>query len=235
MPRTVRFDPHVHTRASSDSSANVEALLAAARSAGIHAIAITDHDTMRGARRAVRISSSADPVVVPGVEVSSAVGHVLGLGVARAPPPGLSLRETVERIRDRGGIAVIPHPFQRSRHGVGRSSIVDCDGIEVHNAMAMTGLQNRRAELFARRAGLPMLGGSDAHHPSSVGLAYTEVSLPEKVTTPTAEDIVAGIEAGETAVVGGRTSVRRYLETFVRNAHQHALDRLAAVRGGVSR
>ncbi len=226
MSRRIRLDPHVHTVASYDSRAPVKQVLAAAREADLDAVASTDHDTMRGARRALEQQSREGPVVIPGVEISSADGQVLALGVADRPEPGRPFDAPVEAIRERGGVAVVPHPFQRSRHGVGRSSLHKCDGIEIYNAMAMTGLQNRRSRLFAGREGYPMLGGSDAHRPVSVGRAYTEVTLPSDTEPVTADLIVAGIRAGRTTVVGRREPIRRYLGKVLHNARLHTLERL---------
>jgi predicted metal-dependent phosphoesterase TrpH len=52
------------------------------------------------------------------VEVSTAHGHLLAIGVERMPPRREPYDETIEWIHEHGGVAVVPHPFQRSRHGV---------------------------------------------------------------------------------------------------------------------
>ncbi|MFB6297073.1 MAG: CehA/McbA family metallohydrolase [Salinirussus sp.] len=215
--RTVRFDPHVHTAASYDATAPVEAVLDRAVEVGLDAVAITDHDTLSGARTALE-SGRDGLTVIPGVEVSTGDGHLLALGVAERPAPGRPLAATVETVRELGGAAVIPHPLQRSRHGVGRRALRDCDpdGIETYNAMAVTGIRNRRARRFARGAGYPKLGGSDAHAVATVGHAYTEVDLP--ATEPVTPDlIVSAVRAGETRVVGRRTPLRHCLSKFAHN------------------
>lgn len=217
MTRVVTVDPHVHTDASYDSDASVDAVLAHAVDAGLDAVAVTDHDTMAGAWRAVERACSYDVVVVPGVEVSTADGHLLALGVAERPEPGQPLADTVTAVHDEGGAAVVPHPFQRSRHGVRRSSLVDCDGLEAYNAMAMTGLQNRRALAFARRRGYPTLGGSDAHTPAMVGRAATRVELATRSEPPSADAIVSAIRAGRTDHVGRRAPVRHYIDKHLHN------------------
>jgi Predicted metal-dependent phosphoesterases (PHP family) len=48
MSRPVSLDPHVHTSASRDSTADVETVLGSAERAGLDAVAVTDHDTMAG-------------------------------------------------------------------------------------------------------------------------------------------------------------------------------------------
>jgi len=216
MTRTLRLDPHVHTEASPDGDGTVHEVLAYAHNRDIDAVALTDHDTTVGARRALEVQDHYDVTVVPGVEVSTADGHVLGLGVRDRPRVGRSLADTVAWLRDRGGVAVVPHPFQVSRNGVRKAAIadVDVDGIEVFNAWAMTGVQNRRADAYATGHGHPKLGGSDAHAPAAVGRAYTKVSLGD--APPTVDRILDAIRAGRTRAVGETTSTRRYVRKYTR-------------------
>jgi len=62
--RRVRFDPHVHTKASHDARGTVEAVLEACRDRGLDAVAITDHDTTTvGGDRSRRIDRA--PVGCP--------------------------------------------------------------------------------------------------------------------------------------------------------------------------
>ena len=229
MTRLVSVDTHVHTAASYDSTAAIDAVLASAADAGLDALAITDHDTMAGAREAMERAREYGLVVVPGVEVSTADGHLLALGVADRPVAGRSLAETVATVRDRGGAAVVPHPSQRSRHGVPRGAVGDCDGIEAYNAMAMTGVQNRRARAFAEREGYPTLGGSDAHTPEMVGRAVTHVELATETEPLTADAIVSAIRAGRTDYAGRRAPVRRYLKKHLHNARLRTVAGLAAL------
>jgi predicted metal-dependent phosphoesterase TrpH len=211
---TVRVDPHVHTTASHDAEGTVHQVLAYAHYRDIDAVAITDHDTTVGARRALEVQHQYDVTVIPGVEISTAEGHLLGLGVRDRPAVGAPLAETVTRLRERGGVAVVPHPFQVSRHGVRKADIRDCDGIEVFNAWAMTGVQNRRADSYASRHHYPKLGGSDAHVPAAVGRASTTVRVT--ADRPTVDAILEAVRAGRTRPVGRTTSTRRYVRKYTR-------------------
>jgi len=196
---------HAHSAASHDGRDPVDLLLEQAAAVGLDALAVTDHDELDASLEAVDLAPEFDLLGIPGMEVSSAAGHVLALGVREAVPPGLSFGETVERIRDQGGIAVIPHPFQSSRHGVasriGRDELATADAIEVYNSRLLTGRSNRQAERFALERGLPMTAGSDAHISEMVGQAVTEVDADE----PTVESVLSAIAAGRTSVVGSRT------------------------------
>ena len=236
--RTITLDAHVHTEASHDCSTSPERVVDAALDAGLDAIAVTDHDAIVGALRAVKAAEDTDLLVVPGVEVSTADGHLLALGVGAVPEPGRPFGETVESVRGAGGVAIVPHPFQTSRQGVRASVIDDCDGIETLNAVAVTGYQNRRARQFAVRDGYAAVGGSDAHRPSLIGRAFTSVRLPEDAdwTSMTTADVLAGIRAGDAAAQGTVTTPIEFAQTYAWHARDTAATAIgstgAAARSG---
>jgi predicted metal-dependent phosphoesterase TrpH len=120
---TVSIDPHVHSEGSYDGHEPVELILEHAAEIGLDAVVITDHDVIRESKRAAEIAPEYGLIGIPGVEVSTAHGHLLAIGVERMPPRGRPYAETVRWIRDRGGVAIVPHPFQRSRHGVRQRNI----------------------------------------------------------------------------------------------------------------
>lgn len=234
----VAFDPHVHSVASYDGDTPVETLLERARTAGLDAIAVTDHDVLTGSNHAVGLAPEYDLLAVPGVEVSTADGHLLALGVDDRPPAGRSLAETVSTVRRAGGLAVVPHPFQRLRHGVSARTLRSLPAearphaIETYNACSLSNVRNRQAERFARREGFPAVGGSDAHGPRTVGRAHTVVDVavddPARLTGRT---ILEAIRAGRTHVEGRLTPLARYLRKYVTNARLKVTTRAGGVRG----
>ncbi len=120
---TIRVDLHVHSEESYDGHEPVELILAHAAAIELDAVVITDHDTMSASKRAASLAAEYGLIGIAGVEVSTADGHLLAVGVDRMPPRRESYAETVAWIHDHGGVAIVPHPFQRSRHGVRRSAI----------------------------------------------------------------------------------------------------------------
>jgi predicted metal-dependent phosphoesterase TrpH len=216
----LRLDPHVHSAGSYDCSTPVERVLAAAAEAGLDAVAITDHDTIAESLRAHEIAPDYGLLAVPGVEVSTADGHLLALGVDEALEPGQSLAATADAVHDLGGVAVVPHPFQRARHGASADAIAAApiDLIETHNAHTVAGLRNRQAARFAARGDYPATGGSDAHGPTLVGRAYTELEVPGDAADAAADAVVAALRDGRTSVHGGRTSVGQMARKYARNA-----------------
>jgi 3',5'-nucleoside bisphosphate phosphatase len=77
----IRADLHLHTRAS-DGDLSPEGVASLAKAASLDAIAITDHDTIAGARSAREAGERYGLLVIPGVEVSIAHDpgtlHILG-------------------------------------------------------------------------------------------------------------------------------------------------------------
>ena len=197
---------HCHSAASHDGRDPIDLLLAQAEAVGLDAIAVTDHDEIEASLRAVERAPSFGLIGVPGIEVTTAVGHLIGLGVTEQVPAGLSFGETLTLIREQGGIAIVPHPFQPSRSGIApnvtRDELATADAIEVYNSRLLTGRANRKAEAFAESRGLPKTAGSDAHISEMVGQAVTLVDAdPEDG----AEGILEAVAAGRTVVNGKRT------------------------------
>jgi hypothetical protein len=201
----LRVELHAHSAASYDGRDPVSKLLDRARAVGLDALAVTDHDEIDASLAAVERAPEFGLVGIPGMEVTSDAGHVLALGVEELVPAGLSFAETVERIHELGGVAVVPHPFQKSRSGVlaniSREELTAADAIEVYNSRLLTGRANRRAERFARDHGMPMTSGSDAHISEMVGRAVTTVDTDER----TVEAILDAIVDGRTSFEGQRT------------------------------
>ncbi len=196
---------HAHSEASYDGRDPVERLLERAQTVGLDGLAVTDHDAIEASLEAAELAPEYDLVGIPGMEVTSAAGHVLALGVRELVPEGLSFAETLDRTHDLGGVAVVPHPFQTSRSGVlaniSEDELAEADAIEIYNSRLLTGRANRRAERFARRRGLPMTAGSDAHIAEMVGQAVTHVDTDER----RADAILEAVREGRTTVEGRRT------------------------------
>ena len=248
---TVSVDPHVHSAASYDGHEPVELILEHAAEIGLDAVAITDHDTMGASRRAAAIAGEYGLIGIPGVEVSTAHGHLLALGVDRMPPRRTAYADTIRWVHHHGGVAIVPHPFQRSRHGVRRRDVPlpddedawsggagsragpTPDAVEVFNAWLFTGYRNRRARRFATSYGFPGVAASDAHHLQYVGRAFTEVRVGdrESVEQVTAADVLTAIRTGTTRVDGRRAPVRMAARHYLTAAEEKS--RYYATRGAV--
>jgi hypothetical protein len=167
-------DLHLHTSWSHDCQIPVEDLLDHAEAEGLGAIAVTDHNVFGGAEQAVELARGRDLVVIPGEEVKTAgQGEVIGLFLSEEIPRGLSFRDTVEAIREQGGIVYLPHPFDRL-HAIPEAAtlhrhLAQVDVLEVYNARLLFEAYNDEALRFARKYDLTMGAGSDAHVLQGVG------------------------------------------------------------------
>ncbi len=174
--RLLRADLHLHTHYSPDSLSSFGKLVTACLEKGIDCVAVTDHNTIAGARLMQRLCPFK---VVVGEEIRTRDGELIGLFLEEEVPPGLSLEETVKRIKGQGGLVLVPHPFDRFRHGIGlqglRRILDQVDLVEVFNARTIFLKDNQRAREFASRHGIPGVAVSDAHSPSEVGRSYTEL------------------------------------------------------------
>jgi hypothetical protein len=165
-----------------------------ARARGLNGVAITDHDSVGGLKEAKELSGGGF-LIVPGIEVTSRDGHILGLGVTKLVPRGLTAAETVELIRGQGGIAIAAHPFVPGRKP-GLVSRAKFDAIEVLNSRAFL-ISNPLARRFAERNRIPGVGGSDAHRKDEIGLAYTVVDCD-----PSVEQVLKEIRMGRSSASG---------------------------------
>ena len=77
-----KIDLHIHTPYSvcySDGTVTAEQIVDAARSAGLDAIGITDHNTVEGVNDIRRAAEGTGLAVFPGAELSTVGGHMLAL------------------------------------------------------------------------------------------------------------------------------------------------------------
>jgi predicted metal-dependent phosphoesterase TrpH len=197
--QTIKVDMHCHTRLSKDSLNDPRKLVEVAASRGIGALCVTDHN---GLANALALSKLDDlPIkVIPSEEVKTDEGELIGYFLSELVPKGLSPEETVKRIKGQGGLVCVPHPFDSLRTAsrlrtptlerlVGKGMV---DILEVLNARALNTEDNLTALDYAKKHGLAMSAGSDAHTLMEVGRAYVEVRPFE-----TAEEFLSALREGK--------------------------------------
>ncbi len=182
----IDVDLHMHTDHSYDCATPVEVLLAEARSRGLGAIAVTDHNEISGALEA-RAKASGIKVIV-GEEVKTAEqGEVIGLFIEERIPRGLTLEATIAEIKRQGGIVYVPHPFDRLHSVPDYKHLLtvldEVDAIEVFNPRVAISEFNDEAVRFAAKYRIPAGAGSDAHVPQGLGsvrIRMRDFSGPEE-------------------------------------------------------
>jgi len=156
---------------SSDSIITQKDLVFFAKKRSLDAVAITDHNQIDGA---LLLAKKTDLLIIPGIEVSTQSGHVVGLNVNKNIPKGMSVNETVDCIHDAGGLAVACHPFAWFKGSLKKNITEKFDAIETINSSAFPFLRCKKKSVeLAKKFNLAQIAGTDAHNPQSIGLAYT--------------------------------------------------------------
>lgn len=175
----LKIDLHVHTNYSYDSLITPKELVYYAKNRGLDGVAVTDHFRIDGA---LKIASETDFLIIPGIEVESRKGHILGLNVGELIPSKLGVDETVDKIHDAGGIAVACHPVTFFKGSLGENTTARFDAVEVINSRAFPFRYSvKHGQLLASRLRIPSVAGSDAHYGPEIGHAYTIVDAEPRV------------------------------------------------------
>lgn len=196
------MDLHVHTKGSPDALGSLKEISRWARLKGIDAVAVTDHDRATLSRPMVIDSVT----FIPGVEVKTEQGHILGIGLRNSTDDEMMRVDPIGAIKEAGGICVLAHPFDHySRRMEDEPKGIDV--IEVMNSSTMFFRYNfRLARAYAEKWGLPETAGSDSHMPKTVGDALVEVDGED------VDDALASIVKGKGRVVGRPTSIIKRVE-----------------------
>ncbi len=199
---TVQYDLHMHSRHSFDSTLDVAGMLERARKVGLDGLAITDHDSIEGSREALSIAPP-DLVVIPGVEFSTDAGHILAYFVEEVPAEPLKdPLALLAWVHDRGGLAVLAHPFAHGQMSISKELVKALDGLEGYNARYpgshVAGMEygEREIRALAEECGKFLTAGSDAH-------AYGDIGKGRLVIP------AANAEEAKEAVARGNTVVAR--------------------------
>jgi predicted metal-dependent phosphoesterase TrpH len=196
-------DFHIHTRFSRDSILTEEKFIKVAIERGLTHVAITNHNNVEGAiavRDKVAEMGLADRLtVIPGEEVSTADGEVVGIFLTKTIPRGLSANETADEIHRQGGLVSIPHPFDpfRGSHikeGPLRNlaDVGKIDMLEVFNCRVTFQRHNEEAAEFARRYGITGIAASDSHSSFEVAMAFNAMPAFD-----TADELRASLQENE--------------------------------------
>ena len=174
----LKADLHIHTEYSMDCNMPLEKVLNRCLEIGLNCIAVADHGTIEGA---LKLKDIAPFMVIVAEEIDTPHGEIMGMFLTEGIPSGLSVEQTLARIRTQGGLVCIPHPFDTFRQSALDGRIIETimdqiDVIEVFNARSPLQRDSTKANLFAEKYGIRKSAGSDAHTVSEIGNAYVEMS-----------------------------------------------------------
>ena len=194
------IDLHCHTRVYSSCSAlTPQALVDAARAAGLDGVCITEHDALWPAADLQRLAADLDFLLLTGVEVSTDTGHVLAYGLSAFGPEITPLRALRRRADEEGALLDLSHPSRPGRPRNKEAIRDGLDSLEVYNGSEGV-LANETAHRMAAAFRLPGIGGSDAHSTPEVGTCATE--FPGRVCST--DDLLRELRAGRYRAVSLR-------------------------------
>lgn len=173
----IKIEMHCHTRHSSDGFITEDQLGEVCKHKKIDCVCVSDHNSVAGA---LEYSKSCSIKIIVGEEIRTLQGEIIGLFINEQIPPGLSLKETIQRIKEQHGIVYLPHPFDEIRRSAIKERDIDCikdqiDVIEIFNSRTLNPKYNKMAMEFATNNNIPVVVGSDAHHKYELGLSYMEL------------------------------------------------------------
>ncbi|HVN88806.1 MAG TPA: PHP domain-containing protein [Candidatus Binataceae bacterium] len=192
------IDLHLHTsRGSADSNLSTKDLIERARTIGIGAVCITEHDTVWDLKEIAPMAEEHGVTCIRGMEVTTEMGHVGVFGIKEYVGGIYKLAGLRKVVDDLGGIMIANHPFRykldprfsfiNSDHQpidiehperAAKLEIIQmCDAIEVLNA-ACSEEENQFALKVARALGMAEVAGSDSHSANSIGVVTTLFDEP---------------------------------------------------------
>lgn len=207
-----KADFHIHSLYSMDCNTPLEKIIQSCQKKDINCIALADHGSIEGA---LKIKSMAPFYVIVAEEVLTTEGEIMGMFLQELIPSGLSIVESIRRIKMQGGLLCAQHPYDKFRSDALKSEVMDkiadqIDIVEVFNARNPLQRSSIQARIFADKHHLPCTAGSDAHAAREIGNAYVE--LPEFKSK---EDFIQALAQGK--VYGHRTSLlSRFSSLFAR-------------------
>lgn len=171
MKFLLKIDFHVHTHYSLDSLNDPIKLIRKAEETGV-VPAITDHNTIKAHKQLKNYKGR----FIPGEEIRTDKGDLIGLYLQEEIPKGTSFLEAIDRIKEQGAISYLPHMYDITRHGVGIEELAKkVDIVETFNGHCLTDSPDKKAEIFASKNGKLTACGSDSHLLFEFGYSWNEL------------------------------------------------------------
>lgn len=151
------------------AASDIPAMAAACRDLAIDVVAVASPEGVCVAHRFAEHATGVQ--VVPGQEVATREGVVVGLFLREDVTADRPLAETLKQIRDQGGVSVIPHPAALAIPSAAAlrsvAALIDCRELST-GALGIPGLL---AAQDAQALGMTVTCGSGAEDPGGVGSA----------------------------------------------------------------
>jgi len=167
----MKYDLHIHSKYSYDSSLNPEKIIRYSKKKGLNGIAITDHGTIKGGIETSKLSKNDEFKIIVGAEIKTEYGDVIGLFL-NEEIRSTKFDEVLDEIKMQGGLSILAHPYRQYKFP--EKIITGVDMIEGFNARSKTA-HNKKAYELGINFNKSMTAGSDAHSYFEIGRGITEV------------------------------------------------------------
>jgi predicted metal-dependent phosphoesterase TrpH len=232
-------DMHYHSRFS-DTYTKVARIIAKAERIGC-GVAITDHNAIGGAKRALKLKDGI--MVIPGIETSSREGpHILSYfdrfkdlegyyedcvkeNLAGDPYCRIdsSVADIIRCTKEHGGLISAAHPHGPAMMGlykavmrkyIHHSLIPEFDAFEVMTGVNVR-LMTAKSIAWAKKHSMGITGGSDGHSLRELGNVVTY----SKATTP--KKFLQNIRDKKNRVMGKETRLAARVPSYTMTANKH--------------
>jgi predicted metal-dependent phosphoesterase TrpH len=199
----LKCDLHLHT--AEDPRHNLQHtardIIDAAADRGYEIMSITNHNTITWSPELAAYADERGILLIPGVEATVMGKHVLIYGVTNNNEDWENLTFfDLKRLKARGAFVVAPHPFYPNYNCLG--GLLErfaglFDAVEYSHLYTNRFNFNNKAQKFASRYNMPILGQSDAHRIEQLDYTFSVVRAPEK----SQEAVFSAIKDGKATVV----------------------------------
>ena len=177
---TLKYDLHIHTKYSFDSNLKPITMLRIAKKLGLNGVAITDHNTIKGALEAKKLQrldkSKTDFEVIVGEEVRTNLGDVL-VYYLQEEIKKQDFFDVVDIARQQDAIISLAHPFRKMPLRLGFKGNIKGIAKRINALECLNGRsfawENKKAEKAANELGLAKTAGSDSHFTFEIGRCRT--------------------------------------------------------------
>lgn len=211
----MKFDLHCHTQEGSlDGKIPILEYIERLQQQGFDGMLVTDHNSYNGFRKYRNCFKDkiSNFVVLKGIEYDTIdAGHILIIMPEHVHLPllecrGLPVRILQDIVHLYGGILGPAHPCGERHLSITQTRIYKkrpdimkkFDFVEAYNSCESKE-SNAHALELAKHFNLPTFGGSDSHHPSCVGTAYTQI--PAAITKES--DLITCVKQKLPLIAGG--------------------------------
>jgi len=199
------IDLRVSTTTTYKSVVDIEKLLREAAARDLNGIAVTDLDHLEGVREVETVAERLkvegvlppDFLVIPGEEVHTLSGPILGLFIQDRVQRGMTMKAAIRDIHRQGGVAILADPGAGSGTKLVRTMGVDGYLLRTQPDSAFRTLL-LMGELGVE--GKPLLTASGARSPAGVGLPYSVVETTDRSPEAVRQALRAGSAYGATTL-----------------------------------